>query len=135
MDQSRPLKYDTNVGTGGHRLSGGERQRAAIARAILSDPKVLILDEATSSVDTLTERKIQEAMDNLVRGRTTLIIAHRLSTLRRANRIVVMEKGEVVEVGSHEELMKTDGLYSRLYNAQFENETTAEPDVDDLLAR
>jgi ATP-binding cassette subfamily B protein len=135
MDQSRPLKYDTNVGTRGRRLSGGERQRAAIARAILSDPKVLILDEATSSVDTLTERKIQEAMDNLVKGRTTIIIAHRLSTLRRADRIVVMEKGEVVEVGAHGELMKTNGLYSRLYNAQFEKETVSEPDVDDLLAR
>jgi len=132
MNHTRPLKYDTNVGEGGHRLSGGERQRVGIARSILSDPKILILDEATSSVDTLTERRIQEAIDNLVEGRTTIIIAHRLSTLRKADRIVVMEKGRIVEVGNHNELMKTGGLYSKLYNAQFEKERKTEPDIDGL---
>ncbi len=120
MEQS--LAYDTNVGDRGWRLSGGERQRVAIARAIITEPKILVLDEATSSVDTLTERKIQEAMDNLAKGRTTIIIAHRLSTLQNADRIVVMDKGKVVEIGSHSELMKTGGLYSQLYQAQFTEE-------------
>ncbi len=133
MDKRRYLKYDTNVGTGGRRLSGGERQRVGIARAILSDPKILILDEATSSVDTLTEKKIQEAMDNLVQGRTTIVIAHRLSTLKKADRIVVMKKGRIVEIGSHKELMEKNGLYSQLYKAQFEKESKEEPDVDGLI--
>jgi ATP-binding cassette subfamily B protein len=120
MEQS--LAYDTNVGDRGWRLSGGERQRVAIARAIITEPKILVLDEATSSVDTLTERKIQEAMDNLAKGRTTIIIAHRLSTLQNADRIVVLDKGKIVEIGSHDELMKTGGLYSQLYQAQFTEE-------------
>jgi ABC-type multidrug transport system fused ATPase/permease subunit len=99
-------------------LSGGERQRISIARALLIDPRILIMDEATSSVDTETEQEIQKALDNLVRGRTTIAIAHRLSTLRRADRLVVMEHGQLVEQGQHQELLDRQGAYWRLYEAQ-----------------
>ncbi|MCX8171622.1 MAG: ATP-binding cassette domain-containing protein, partial [Candidatus Bathyarchaeota archaeon] len=119
---NQPLAYDTNVGDRGWRLSGGERQRVSIARAIITEPKILILDEATSSVDTLAEKKIQEAMENLAKGRTTIIIAHRLSTLQNVDRIVVMDKGRIIEVGAHKELMEAGGLYSQLYKAQFAEE-------------
>ena len=110
--------YDSLVGERGQGLSGGERQRISIARALLINPRILILDEATSAVDTETEKEIQKALDNLVRGRTTIAIAHRLSTLRKADRLVVMDKGVVVEEGSHEALMATQGAYWRLYEAQ-----------------
>jgi ATP-binding cassette subfamily B protein len=116
-----PDGYDSIVGERGQTLSGGERQRISIARALLIDPRILILDEATSSVDTQTERQIQEALDNLVRGRTTIAIAHRLSTLRKADRLVVLERGEIVEMGHHHELLaRSGGTYARLYNAQMQ---------------
>ncbi|MGJ7544284.1 ABC transporter ATP-binding protein [Variovorax sp. LT1R16] len=113
-----PHGYDSLVGERGQGLSGGERQRISIARALLIDPRILILDEATSAVDTETEKEIQKALDNLVKGRTTIAIAHRLSTLRKADRLVVMDRGEVVEVGPHDVLMEKQGAYWRLYQAQ-----------------
>ena len=113
-----PHGYDSLVGERGQTLSGGERQRISIARALLIDPHILILDEATSSVDTTTEREIQKALDNLVRGRTTIAIAHRLSTLRRASRLVVLDRGQIVEVGGHEELLARKGHYYQLHQAQ-----------------
>jgi len=112
--------YDTIVGERGQSLSGGERQRISIARAILNDPKILILDEATSAVDTETERKIQDALDKLIEGRTVIAIAHRLSTLRKANKIFVVKKGEISEVGTHIELMNLGGEYKKLQTMQAE---------------
>lgn len=113
-----PQGYDSLVGERGQGLSGGERQRISIARALLINPRILILDEATSAVDTETEKEIQRALDNLVRGRTTIAIAHRLSTLRKADRLVVMDKGVVVEEGTHDALIEAQGAYWRLYEAQ-----------------
>jgi ATP-binding cassette, subfamily B, bacterial len=113
-----PQGYDSLVGERGQSLSGGERQRISIARALLINPRILILDEATSSVDSTTEKEIQKALDNLTKGRTTLAIAHRLSTLRKADRLVVMDHGKVVEIGGHEALMEKQGAYYTLYQAQ-----------------
>jgi subfamily B ATP-binding cassette protein MsbA len=114
-----PRRYDTLIGERGSRLSGGQRQRIAIARAILKDPPVLILDEATSALDAQSERLVQEALQNLIKGRTTLVIAHRLATVRKADRIIVLDGGEIREEGSHDELLKRGGLYTRLYDLQF----------------
>ncbi|MGB4674456.1 MAG: ABC transporter ATP-binding protein [Azovibrio sp.] len=113
-----PHGYDSLVGERGQALSGGERQRISIARALLIDPKILIMDEATSAVDTETELEIQAALDNLIQGRTTIAIAHRLSTLRKADRLVVMDRGQIVEIGNHDELMARKDHYYRLYQAQ-----------------
>ncbi len=117
-----PRGYATLVGQRGVKLSGGQRQRVAIARALLKDPAVLILDEATSSLDAESERLIEEALELLLKGRSTLIIAHRLSTVRRANRLVVLDRGRVVEEGSHVDLLAKQGLYARLYQRQFRDD-------------
>ncbi|MEA5471198.1 ABC transporter ATP-binding protein [Spirulina sp. 06S082] len=114
-----PKQFATNIGDRGVMLSGGQRQRIAIARGLLRNPDILILDEATSALDTISERLVQEAIDELCRDRTSIVIAHRLSTIQRAYQIVVMERGRIVEVGNHDELLKLDGQYAKLYNLQF----------------
>jgi ATP-binding cassette subfamily B protein len=116
-----PKGFDTYVGERGTLLSGGQKQRVAIARIFLKNPPILILDEATSALDSVTEAKIQRAFDNLAKGRTTLIIAHRLSTIRAANRIISIADGVITECGTHEELLKTDGIYANLYHTQNAN--------------
>lgn len=122
---SLPERYATTVGERGHRLSGGERQRLAIARAILKDPRILILDEATSHLDSESEAFVQAALERLMEGRTTLVIAHRLSTVLAADRILVLEGGEVAERGTHRELLEQGGLYARLYRTQFHKDEEA----------
>jgi ATP-binding cassette subfamily B protein len=115
----------TRVGERGQQLSGGQKQRIAIARAILKDPPILILDEATSALDTESESLVQQALFNLMKGRTTLVVAHRLATVRRADRILVLEKGEIREEGTHDQLLAKNGIYARLHDLQFRDDDPA----------
>jgi subfamily B ATP-binding cassette protein MsbA len=119
-----PDGYDTNCGERGIKLSGGQKQRITIARALIKNPALLILDEATSALDTQAERIVQKALENLMQGRTSIVIAHRLSTVLNADRIVVMQKGEIVGMGNHRELLDSCPLYQRLYNMQFSESLT-----------
>jgi ABC-type multidrug transport system fused ATPase/permease subunit len=125
-----PDGYDTEIGERGVKLSGGQKQRLALARAILADPRILILDEATSSVDAEAEYLIQQALESVLEGRTALVIAHRLSTIRNADKIIALEEGRIIEVGDHRELMQRGGLYSQLYRRQLELATVGEKDGD-----
>ena len=127
---SFPKQYETLVGERGTNLSGGQRQRIAIARAILKDPRILLLDEATSSLDSESELAVQNALNHLMRDRTTIIIAHRLSTVQAAHRVVVLDHGRIVEIGTHNELLAQNGLFAKLYNMQFAEEGRGREVVD-----
>jgi subfamily B ATP-binding cassette protein MsbA len=118
--------YETLIGERGIKLSGGERQRLAIARALLKDAPILVLDEATSALDTQSERLVQRALANLMSGRTTIVIAHRLTTIHRADRIIVLDRGRVIDSGTHEELMARGGIYRDLYEMQFSDDLAAQ---------
>jgi len=121
--ESFPKKYDSLVGEKGIKLSTGQKQRIAIARALIRDPKILILDEATSSLDSESEKLVQEALENLIKKRTTFIVAHRLSTIRKADKILVLKKGKIVERGTHKELIKKKGAYFKFYSLQFQSKS------------
>ena len=125
--EAMPQRYDTPITEGGRGLSGGQRQRIAIARAILSNPRILILDEATSSLDMKAERDVQKALEGLMNGRSTFVIAHRLSTVRRADVILVLDQGRVVERGTHAELLESSGLYRHVHDSFYDIETSNPP--------
>jgi ATP-binding cassette subfamily B protein len=130
--ESLPNGYETVVGERGVTLSGGQRQRVAIARALLMNPRILILDDSLSSVDTQTEKLIQAALDTLMEGRTTFVIAHRLSTVRRADMIIVMDKGNIVQRGTHDELLREGGLYKEIYDLQLVGHETFSEEMEAL---
>ena len=130
---SLPQGYDTEIGERGVKLSGGQKQRLALARAILTDPRILILDEATSSVDAEAEYLIQQALENVLEGRTALIIAHRLSTIRHADKIITLEDGRIAEVGDHGELLARGGLYSQMYRRQYDLTVISDQSMHDLV--
>ena len=129
-----PNGYDTILGEHGSTLSGGQRQRIAIARAFLRNAPLLLLDEATSALDNESERMVQQSLDLLMKNRTTLVIAHRLSTVRKASRIIVLDQGVVIEEGTHEALLEKNGLYAELYNIQFKASETETLDENELTA-
>ena len=127
--EQTPMGYETWIGERGVRLSGGQRQRLSIARTILLNPPLLILDDSTSSVDTITEYQIQRSLNTIIEGRTTFVIAHRLSTVRQADLILVLEKGQIVEQGSHDDLIKSNGFYRKIHDLQLQpqEEQLAQP--------
>src|SRR5579884_717733 len=129
-----PLGYETPVGERGSTLSGGQKQRVAIARALLLNPKILILDDSTSSVDLATEYRIQKALDRLMKGRTSFVIAQRISTVLNADQILVLEKGQIVARGTHEELLETSELYAEIYSSQLVEDASPVPELEPVRA-